>query len=111
MIFTVRTVNFRGHGQIDCRYCNHGTVFPDNAQVISYQWLGQQEIISAQHLGTLHRCGSLYYWWCDHCDEQRPPPTARRVYGSRHRGWQGANACPVCGETIRQRLGSLSSSS
>lgn len=103
MIFKISTVRFRGHGQIDCRLCNHGVVFPDDAQVIVYTWLGQSQILSATDGSTHHRCGQAFYWWCDRCDEERPPPTASRRYRG-YRGWQGAKACPVCGEEIRQRL-------
>lgn len=101
MIFKVSTVKFRGQGQIDCRLCNHGVVFPLDAQVIIYTWLGQTQIISATDLSTHHRCGTAFHWWCDTCEAERPPPTARRY---RHtRMWQGAKACPVCGGEIRQR--------
>lgn len=104
MIFQIRTVAFKGRGQIDCRFCNHGTVFPDDAQVISYIWLGRQEIVSATELVTLHACGQVFFWWCDTCEEERPPPTASRRY-RKYRGWQGARACAICGGEIRQRAG------
>lgn len=108
MIFKVSTVKFRGHGQIDCRLCNHGVVFPDDAQVIIYTWLGQSQIISATDLFIHHRCGSVFYWWCDACQEERPPPTVARRYRGKVTRWQGAKACPVCGGEVRQRLTSSS---
>lgn len=102
MIFQIRTVAFKDRGQIDCRFCNHGTVFPNGAQVISYIYFGRQEIISVTDLTVMHRCGRTYIWWCATCEEERPPPRASRRYRG-YRGWQGNQACAICGEKLTQR--------
>lgn len=105
MRLRVATARFTGRGRIDCRRCQHATVFPDGAAAILYDNGFSSLVYDADKMAVLHRCGRLFQWHCRICgpldDEQvwKPPRTRRRYKPN-----DPAYVCLVCGgDQLEQR--------
>lgn len=75
MMMRVFTVRFSGTGRIDCRRCQHATVFPDSVKAVILDDGAATLVIDAEFPSALHRCGEEFRWVCQDCGMVQNPNT------------------------------------